>query len=262
MKKYLKIYTRIFKLSAMNEMINRENFWTWAIIHSLTMVSMILFFKIIYGGTSSINGWTEYQSLLVLGVGSLVTGLGSLTFFPFMYNFGRDIDEGDLDMRLLKPLDILFQSAFNLVDFEDFIVVPNSLLLIVYALWKLHPSHLLINIIGFIPIFISGMVILFSLLTLIQSLAFKLIKVDSVASFYWSIVNISKYPAKAIKGIGLIGTTLLVPIAVISSLPAEILFGRWDWIWIVGSIISAIILFILSRWVFMSSLRHYSSASS
>lgn len=246
----------------MNEMVHRENFWTWAIVHSMTLLSMILFFRIIYNGTSSINGWTEYQSLLVLGVGTLVTGLGSLTFFPFMYNFGQDIAEGDLDMRLLKPLDVHFQSAFHWVDTEDFIVVPNSLLLITYALWKLHPSHLLINIVGFIPVFISGMVILFSVLTLIQSMAFKLIRVDSVANFYWSIVNITKYPAKAIKGLGLISSMLLVPIAVISSLPAEILFGRWDWTWIVGSIVSAIILFAFSRWVFMSALRHYSSASS
>lgn len=246
----------------MNDMIHRENFWTWTIIHSITLISLILFFRIIYQGTPSINGWTEYQSLLVLGVGTLVTGLGSLTFFSFMYNFGQAIAVGGLDMWPLKPLDIHFQSAFNWVDFEDFIVVPNSLLLITYALWKLHPPHLLINIIGFVPVFISGMVILFSLLTFIQSLAFKLIRVDSVANFYWSIVNVSKYPAKAIKGIGLIGSMLLVPVAIISSLPAEILFGRWDWTWIIGSIISAVILFVLSRWVFMSSLRHYSSASS
>ena len=246
----------------MNEMIHRENFWTWAIIHSMTLISLILFFRIIYQGTSSINGWTEYQSLLVLGVGTLVTGLGSLTFFPFMYNFGQAIAVGGLDMWLVKPLDIHFQSAFGWVDVEDLIVVPNSLLLIAYSLYKLHPPHLLINIIGFVPVLISGMVILFSLLTLIQSLAFKLIRVDSVSNFYWSIVNISKYPAKAIKDLSLVGSFLLVPIAAISSVPAEILFGRWDWTWIIGSIVSAVALFFFSRRVFMSSLRHYSSASS
>lgn len=262
MKKYLKVYFRNFKLSIMNEMAHKENFWMWAIVHSMSLISMVLFFRIIYHGTSNINGWTEYQSLLVLGVGTLVTGLGSLTFFPFMYEFGRDVAEGNLDMRLLKPLDVHFQSAFCWVDIEDVIVVPNSLLLIAYALWKLHPPHLLINIMGFIPVFLSGMVILFSLLTLIQSMAFKLISVGSAVDFYWSIVNITKYPAKAIKGIGLIGSTFLIPIAVISSLPAEILFGRWDWTWIAGSVVSATLLFIISRWVFMSSLRHYSSASS
>ena len=262
MKKYIKHYLRIFKLSVMDNMVHRENFFTWAVIHTISLVSLIIFFRVIYQGTTNINGWTEYQSLLVLGIGTLVTGLGSLTFFSFMYEFGREIVDGRFDMRLIKPLDIQFQSMFTWIDIEDFINVPTSLLLITYAIWKINPPHLLINIGGFIVMLTSGMIILLSLLTLIQSLAFKFIKVDSVANFYWSVVNISKYPAKAIKNIGVVGAILLAPIAIISSVPAEVLFGRWEPTWIAGSLVSAVILFVLSRWVFMSSLRHYSSASS
>jgi len=262
MKRYLNHYLRIFKLSVMDNMVHRENFFTWAAIHTISLISLIIFFSVIYQGTTNINGWTEYQSLLVLGVGTLITGLGSITFFSFMYDFGREIADGSFDMRLTKPLDIHFQSAFLWTDIEDSINIPSSLILISYSLWKLKPEHLFINVVGFAIMLASSMIILFSLLTFIQSLAFKFIKVDSVANFYWSVVNTAKYPAKAIRNVGVIASTLLIPIAIISSVPAEILFGRWEPIWIIGSISSAVVLLILSRLVFMSSLRHYSSASS
>ena len=243
-------------------MTHRGNFLTWAIVHTTSFISMIVLFKIIYLGTSQIHGWSQYQAMLVLGVGTLVTGIGSLTFFPFMYNFGQDVQNGDLDLKLLKPLDVLFQSAFCWVDVEDIIVAPNAILLIVYSLWKLSPQNIIINLILFLILLLSSLMILFSVLTLIQSLTLKFIRVDYVAGFFWSLVNITKYPAKAITNIGKAGLILLVPVAVISSVPAEVLFGRFDWLWIFGSVISAIVMFFLSRWVFYKSLKSYSSASS
>lgn len=262
MAKYFRLYTRIFKLSAMSEMAYRENFWTWAVIHTISLATLVIFFHIVYQGTSSINGWTRYESLMVLGVGTLITGLGSLTFFPFMYDFSRKIISGELDGRIIKPVDLLFQSAFCWVDMEDAIVVPNSLLLIGYALYHLQPQNLGLNIGLFVILLFSSLLILFSILTLIQSLAFKYVKVQSATNFYWSIVNIGKYPAKAIKNISLLATISLIPLAIISSVPAEVLFGRFDWAWILGSLVSAVTLFVISRRVFYSSLRHYSSASS
>jgi len=246
----------------MSEISNRENFFTWMAIHTVSLLTIFIFFKIIFQSTSNINGWTEYQTLLVLGIASLITGLGSLTFFSFMYHFGLEIQKGEFDMKLVKPIDVHFLSSFYWVDFEDVIIIPNSLILIVYSLINLNPPYLLINFFVFILLILSSLVILFSALTLIQSLALKLVRVDSVANFFWSMVNISRYPTKAIRGISTIAAVLLAPVALISSVPAEVLFGRFEPVWILTSLISAVILFILSRRVFMSALRHYSSASS
>lgn len=262
MKRYIRQYFRMFKLSFMNEMTHRGNFLIWAVVHTTSFISMIVLFKIIYLGTSQIHGWSQYQAMLVLGVGTLVTGIGSLTFFPFMYSFGQDVQNGDLDLKLLKPLDVLFQSAFCWVDVEDIIVAPNAILLIVYSLWKLSPQNIIINLILFLILLLSSLIILFSVLTLIQSLTLKFIRVDYVAGFFWSLVNITKYPAKAITNIGRAGLILLVPVAVISSVPAEVLFGRYDWSWIIASLVFSLFLFWFSKKVFYSSLRHYSSASS
>ena len=261
-KKYLSIYSSIFKMSFMSEMTHKENFLTWIAVHSVSLLSIVVFFKVVYSNTNSINGWTQYQTLMVLGTATLMTGLGSLTFFPFMYGFSREIQRGEFDFKLAKPLNILFQSAFRWVDTEDLAVTPTGLLLIWYSLANLKPENLPLNIIGFLLMVTSSMVILFSLLTIIQSLAFRHVQINSVTDFYWSIINITKYPAKAIKNVSQATLYSPVPIGIISSVPSEVLFGRWEPVWITGSLFSAFVLFIFSRWIFMSSLRHYSSASS
>ena len=246
----------------MSEMTHKGNFLTWIAVHSISLLTLIIFFKLVYTNVAQINGWSQYQSLLVLGTGTLITGLGSLTFFPFMYGFSREIQKGEFDFKLAKPLNILFQSAFRWVDIEDLIVTPDAILLIIYSVLQLHPQNLLPNTIGYIVLLTSSMLFLFSILTLIQSLAFRFIQINSVTDFYWSIVNITKYPAKAIKNVSQIALYALVPLAIISSVPSEVLMGKWEPVWIIGSLTLAITSFIISRQVFMFSLRHYSSASS
>lgn len=246
----------------MSEMTHKENFLTWIIVHSTSLLTMIFFFKLVYSNVTQINGWNQYQSLLVLGVGTLITGLGSLTFFPFMYGFSRDIQKGEFDFKLAKPLNILFQSAFRWVDIEDLIVAPSAVLLIIYAVWELQPKYLVINSLGFIILLASSMLLLFAILVSIQSLAFRFIQINSVTDFYWSIVNITKYPAKAIKNVSQVALYSLAPIALISSVPAEVLMGRWEPVWIIGSLMISMVAFLISYRIFTSSLRHYSSASS
>jgi len=185
-----------------------------------------------------------------------------LLFFPFMYGFSREIQNGEFDLRLARPLNILFLSAFRWVDIEDLIATPNAILLVAYATWKLQPTNIFINIVGYIILLFSSLLFLFSILTIIQSLAFRAIQVNAVTDFYLSIVSVTKYPAKAIKNVSQIILCALIPLAIISSVPAEVLMGKWEPIWIIGSLSTSVLTFIISYWIFKSSLRSYSSASS
>lgn len=246
----------------MSEMSYRANFWMWSVIHTISLLTLIVFFNAIYQNTNEINGWTKYQTLLVTGIGTLITGLGSLTFFPFMYGFSGRISKGLFDTTLTKPLNILFQSAIVWVDMEDLIVTPNSIIFIIYALAHLDIPNIWASLPVFLLLIICSLTILFSLMTVIQSLAFKAVKINSADNFYWSIVNTSKYPAKAIKNVSLIALIWLAPIAIISSVPAEVLMGRFDWPWIVASVLTALAAFLISTRIFHSAVRNYSSASS
>ncbi|MBI4099841.1 ABC-2 family transporter protein [Candidatus Microgenomates bacterium] len=260
--KYLKFYLLAFKMALMEQMGFRANFLMWAFVHSLSLLSYFFFFKIVFSQVAQINGWGFNQTLLVLGTGELITGIGSLTFFPFMYDFSRDIARGTFDFKLTKPIDPHFHVAFRYPDIEDMTTIPIAILLIWYAVSNMQIQNLGLNLVGFFILVTSSLIILFSLLTLFESLAFKYVRVEKARDLFWSIANLTRYPAKSIHNSSIIITVFLLPVALISSVPAEVLFGKLDWPWILGSISLAASSLIVSRSIFQKSLRFYTSASS
>ena len=262
MRKYIYLYIRAFKQSLMSEMQYRTNFFTWVMVHSLNAVIQILFFRIIYQNINQINGWTFYQVLLVLAVHKCVISIGSLTFFPMMYQFANKVKTGDFDMQLVKPASPLFLAAFSSVDIEDFQNFLNSIILMIVCLTQLRPISLIPNLFLGVVMMFFALVFLFSILIFLQSLTFRFINVIDVRYFFWSFINMSEYPAKAITKIPSLVRALLVPAIMISSIPAEVLFGRWEPTWIVGIAGVSMMLFFLSRQFFYHQLKLYSSASS
>lgn len=260
--KYIKIYLRIFKNCLMGEMTYRASFLIWALVHTLTLLINIIFFSIVYTNIPEINGWDYNKTLILLGTSQLLIGIGTATFFCFMYGFSGLIRTGDLDFLITKPLDIQFLSTIRAVDIEDLIIIPNSLLVLIIAVARIEIPNLLLNFIGYIILLISSLLILYAITLMIQSLAFKAVKITFAESLIWNIIQQGQYPVKIFQGPLRVIFMLVIPIGLITTVPAEVLMGVFDWKWIVTSLGLAISLFVISRKVFLLGLKGYSSASS
>lgn len=260
--RYLKIYFLILKIGFMREAAYRTSFLLWALIHILSLATNIVFFSIVYAHIPIVNGWDLNRTLVILGTSHLIIGIGSATYFCFMYGFSDMVRSGNLDFRLSKPIDIQFLVSLREADIEDFINIPSSIILLVIAISRLNISNLLLNILGFSILVISSHIILYSITLMIQSLAFKAVKVGFAEWLTWHIVQLGQYPIRIFKGLAQIIFMLVIPVGLITTIPAEVLMGIFDWKWIVTSLILAISLFIISRKVFLLGLRSYSGASS
>lgn len=256
--KYFKYYCRLFSMCFMDQLANRTNFITWGLILTLMVTIHLIFFKLIFGSNVIINGWSQAQVLSVYGTAILVRGLGSLTFFSFMYRFSDDIRNGAYDFKLLKPMNPHFLAAIPYIDLEDIMTIPLSLIVIFYSF----PGFNILNLLMYLILIFAALTILFSIITLIESTAFKTINVNSATDGIWSLVNSAYYPMKATISFIPQSVIFLFPAILLSSIPAEVLFGRYEWNWILASVIMAGGLFIISRKVFQNALRDYSSASS
>ena len=245
----------------MGEMTYRASFLLWALIHTLTLIINIVFFSIVYDNIPQINGWDYNKTLVLLGTSQLLIGIGGATFFCFMYEFNRLIRTGNLDFLLTKPLDIQFLSTIRAVDIEDLIIIPNAVLVLIIAVARLEVSNLALNIIGYTLLVISSLIILYAITLMIQSLAFKAIKVTFAEWLIWNIIMQGQYPIKIFQGSLRLIFMLVIPIGLITTVPAEVLMGIFDWKWIGASLGFAISLFIISRKIFLLGLRSYSSAS-
>lgn len=260
--RYFRIYLFTLRNSVMIMLSYRTNLLMWTIIHAFELLTNIVFFNIIFLRAGSVGGWNINQVLVLLGFMEMTLGLGSLTFYPMMYNFNKMIRKGELDLRLVKPVDTQFLISFPWVDLDDFISIPTGLLLMGYGISQLGVQNLTINILAFIPSLILAEIIMYSIIVFLLCLAFRTTTVNYIENVFWNIQWQGRYPATVFRGIIHAIFMFIVPIGLISTIPAQVLFGRFDWRYFLIMVVYAVGGFLLSRKAFSNNLKRYSSASS
>jgi len=262
MKKYLKIYIQTVKLAYIGEMTYRASFFLWTIVWGFSVFVDILFFKVVFGDTGLINGWDFSSAMFVVAGQFLFVGFGGLTYFPIMYHFSSEVRNGSLDFVIIKPVDTQLYVSFSGVDVEDTTNIITALIIFLYLFLTVQIPNLLFKVSGAFLMFLIGNIIFYSIIILFQSLAFKYINVEGSTGFIWKIIRFSKYPVTIFQcPVKVIFFTLL-PIGIITTIPAQIIMGLFNWNWILLIFPFAIIMLFISRKVFQYGLNRYSSASS
>ena len=103
---------------------------------------------------------------------------------------------------------------------------------------------------------------LYSLWILIVSLAFYVVKVDNLTYLFSSIFDAARWPSTVFRGALHFVFTFVVPLALMTTYPAEALLGRLMWSTLLSSLVGTLLLATLSRQVWLLSIRRYTSASS
>lgn len=258
---YFRVYLCIFRNSLMIVISGRADFFLWTLVHIFELYINIQFFQIIFLRTASIGGWNIYQVLVLLGFMELTIALGSLTFYPMMYRFAKMIRQGELDWKLVKPIDVQFLVSIPWVDISDSMSIVTGTILMGYGL-----SHLttlfLPNIFVFLLDLFLVMMIMYSFIVLMLCLAFKSPNISYIEYFFWNIQWLGRYPATVFKGAVHFIFMFIVPVGLISTVPVQTLFGQFNLTHFLITLFYAVVLFILSRKVFLGNLKNYTSASS
>lgn len=260
--RYFHLYLLILRGSVMEVMMYRQNFIIWSIVHLLELVVNIAFFQFIFLRTQSIGGWNMFEVLILLGYMELMLGLGGITFYPMMYGFARMVRRGDLDWKLVKPVDAQFLITFPWLDTSDMMSLLTGAILMAYGVIKLGISNPILNISGFIILLVSAEIILGSFITMLITLAFKSPKLDHIENFFWTLQWLGRYPVSVFKGVFHFIFMFIIPVGLTASLPARTLAGVLQSEYFIISIFFAVGLFILSRKLLLKAIGTYSSASS
>lgn len=260
--RYLKLYFSIFGRSVSLLLVSRLSFGVWSVVHILGLLINFLFFNIIYLKAGTLGGWNIFEVVILLGYMELVMGLGGLTFYPMMYDFSQMIRKGDLDWKLMRPVDVQFLISFPWLDISDVLSIVSGIIVMGIGLYNLHPEFLAVNVIVFIFLLILSMTVLYSFVLLLLTLAFYTTRLVSVDSLYGSIQWLGRYPESIFKGVAHFIIMFVVPVGLVSSVPAQALVGVFNPLYIAYLAVLAIALFVISRKVFLGQIKNYSSASS
>ncbi len=256
--RYLRVFLLFLRLSLAAEMEYRLNFLLGLLSSALTLLGALFGLFLLYQGGYRPGGWSWEEALLVLAAFTLLQGLGSTLLAPNLNKIVEHVQQGTLDFVLLKPLDPQFWLSFRVFSpwgLGDFLLGMG---LLVYAGVRLGLGGL--GYLAFAGYWFLGAVMLYSLWFLLATTSIWFVKIYNVTEVLRGLLEAGRFPVGAYPALYRVFFTFVVPVAFLTTVPAEVALGRgaislWAW----GL---AFFLFLLSRAFFRVALRSYTSASS
>jgi ABC-2 type transport system permease protein len=260
MNRYLNLIQIFWRTAVAAELEYRLNF-LFAALGSLgglagSLFSLFLFYRQGY----TFQGWRWEAALIVVGIFTFLEGFSSAFLATNLNRIVKHIQNGTLDFVLLKPIDSQFWLSFNSFSLWGLPDLVFGLAIVFYAgsLLGIGIGNYLLSAIPMV----FGMVILYSLWFMLGATSIWFIKIYNITEVLRGLIAAGRFPIGAYPAAYRFFFTFVVPVAFLTTVPAETLLGRGDPSWIIGGGCLAVVLLLLSNRVWRFALRFYTSASS
>jgi ABC-2 type transport system permease protein len=183
-------------------------------------------------------------------------------FWSSLFEMGRNIRSGYFDFFLAQPGNVLFMAATRKLDPDGLMNSLVAMGVVAYAAHKLdlHPSLPVLAM--YALMILCGLVIHFSMLLISISAAFWMTSAQGIEGTYFTLSEFSRLPRAAFKGFASLLFVWLLPVVVVSNVPASTLLHGFKPLWALALLAAALVWFVAALFVFHRGLRRYSSASS
>ena len=264
MTRYLRLLALQLRTSALVAAQYRWDFLIDGVISLFWACTALVPLFVVYGGAqrAGIPGWSLGESLVVVGWFILVQGVLEGAINPGLQAVVDHIRKGTLDFVLLKPADAQFLVSTSRFALWRVTSLFTALLTFAIAFRMLGRWPSLGGVGLALVLAAVATWALYSLWILIVSAAFYVVKVDNLTYLFGSIFDAARWPVSVFKGGLRFVFTFVVPLALMTTYPAQALLGRLEPATLAWSLGGTLVLAALSRAVWLSSLRRYSSASS
>jgi ABC-2 type transport system permease protein len=258
---YVRLLGVYFKVGAMGEMQYRLNFFVQLFQSILELATAIAGLAVIFSYTGSLGGWSADEVLALVGVYTLVGGLIGLIIYPGMELFIQSVRDGSLDFTLVKPVDAQLLISVQSVDIWKLIDIGLGIGVLIYALVRLGAQVGLSQAGLFIGMLVTGSAIIYSFWMFLATLSFWFVRVENILEIFRSMYEAGRWPVSLYPGWLRFILSFIVPVAFVTTVPAEALTGHLTPNTLVLAGVLAVVLFILSRIFWKIGLRHYTGTS-
>ncbi|MCU0792095.1 MAG: ABC-2 family transporter protein [Opitutaceae bacterium] len=260
--RHARIWLASIRYSLVRAMMFRGDFLMWALVEFFWMGANVLLVSVIYDHTDSIAGWSKYEMLLLVGTTQLIQRLLMAFFWSNLFELGRNVRSGHFDFFLAQPGSPLFMVSTRKFDLDGLVNVPVALAIVVYAAHQLQLSPGVGQIAAYGLFVVCGLVIHYSLLLAIISLVFWLQSAKGIEGGYFGLTEFSRMPREALRGASAVLFVYLLPVIVVSNVPARVLVHGFDATqaaWLLGVTAFWLVVAVV---IFHAGLKRYASASS
>lgn len=250
------------------ELEYRANLFTELVAVVGNLAGSLLVLRLLMGQGQRLGGWSWDGALVVLGLYTVLDGFTTCLLQPNLSRIVGHVQNGTLDFVLLKPLDSQLWLSTRQLSPWGLPALIAGLILIACGLHGSQTSGAAVEagrppavLLGALLLLSAG-AILYSLWFLLAGLSIWFVKIWNATEVLRSTLVAGRYPLQAYPA-GLRWLfTLVLPVAFLTTVPAEALLGRAGGQWVIGSLLAAVLSLLGTRLFWQRALRHYTSASS
>ena len=261
---YLRLICSFIRASIQEEMAYATNFYISLLQSLLNFVTGVVSLIILFNQVNTIHGWTFASTLALLGVYLLLNALRNLFIGPSLESLAGlhgDIWQGRFDFTLLRPVNAQFLVSvrvWRIFSTIDALLGGSTLLIASISLrHTLSWTHLFALLVALG----AGTLTLYSILLVFAALLFW----SPGFLFTWvfdALFQTARYPVGLYPNWLRFVLTWIVPVGVMTTVPAQALTGELSPFALTGSVVVALVLFAGATTLFQYGLRRYGSASS
>jgi len=262
MMRYFKLFCLLVKIGLMRQMAYRPNFFLMITGKVIRIALLFFFFQAIFLKVDRIGQWTYDHVLLLFATFHIVDYVMSITFQRNLaFHLPRRIQMGDLDHRMILPVNLLFLSSFEELDLQDFFGFIPSLGFLAYVLYRLGLSFSWAQAVTYVLLVFNALVFLFSMILIIATISFWTTQSYGLARIFDNLTRIGRYPLDIFQGFWKVVFIYFLPLVLIAQVPSQALLrtlSPW-FVLFAFSVTGVLLMFALNFW--KVGLKNYLSAS-
>ena len=261
MLRVIKLGLLYFRLGAMSELQYRVNFLVAAFQSLLAVTVGLLVLALVYSHTTELNGWTESELLVVMGVQILLSGVIHVSIQPNMERLVEEVRDGKLDFALTRPEDAQAIVSLREVRIWQAVDVLSGAIVIGVGVSRLRGGIGVGHALSFLALLLLGALLLYCFWLILATGSFWVVNMWFLSDLFEGMYQVGRWPIGVYPGWLRYSMTYLVPIGLAVTVPAQAMTHRLHWTTVVVALGFALVVFALARRFWRFGLSRYSGAS-
>ncbi len=264
--KRLHLYWRLFwKFRALRLMLlfeYRTDFYFWCVVSVLWTGFNFFFFELLLRVNNTIAGWTKPEMYVLLATYTIIDSFTWSFFNRVMRGYTQAVFEGSFDQFLLRPLDP--QLSISIQD-NNYSQLPRFFIGIAVLWWAAHEvvgQPTFTATIGYIVLVCCSLLIIYNIWFAVATLAFYVERLNNINDIIPGLRRVFQVPRGLYQGVSALLFTIILPFGLVSSIPAEVILGKWELAWVLYFVVFTIASTAAVRAFFQYSILRYSGAGS
>jgi ABC-2 type transport system permease protein len=239
----------------------RAQFFAGLVAYAIWSGVSLLFIEVVFRQTD-VMGWTRSEMWVLYGTCLILESLCWGLLGPNMWRFSGMVRDGGLDLALCRPVNTQFLISTRYVDLNGVLNSIPGIAVLFYGLHQLQRSPSLGEWLTWFGLLLCGFVMAYCVWFAVVVCAIWTVKIESAAVIFEPAMQMARFPIDIYPRSWQWTLTFLLPVAFLTTFPAQALLGRARPELLLAAIALAALMLVIVSSFFRFALRFYSSASS